>query len=145
MSILRLARDAGRLPVRERRLALRALTWLAVARLALRVVPFSRLLRLLHAVPARARFRRIATADECRLALARASRVLPASTCLARALAGAVLLRRERHGSRLNIHVALDSEQRFASHASLTAGDRVVSGGGTEMQWSVLLSERLES
>ena len=59
-------------------------------------------------------------------------------------LAGAALQRREHHGSRLDLHGALDAQHRFASHASLTAGDLVIAGAGTEMQWSVLLSERIE-
>jgi transglutaminase superfamily protein len=144
MWILRLARDARRLPGRERRLALRALMWLAAARIALHVTSFSRLLRSLHAIPPRRPHGQSSTTQDCRLALERASRLLPASTCLARALAGAALLRRDGHGSRLDIHVALDAEHRFASHASLTAGDLVIAGAGTEMQWSVLLSERIE-
>ena len=144
MWILRLARDAARLPGRERWLVLRALTWLAGARLALHFASFSRLLRSLHAIPPRRLPGPRATTQDCRLALERASRLLPASTCLARALAGAALLRREHHGSRLDIHVALDAQHRFASHASLTAGDLVIAGAGTEMQWSVLLSERIE-
>jgi hypothetical protein len=78
------------------------------------------------------------------VALERAARVLPGSTCLARAFAGAALLRRERRPSRLDIHVHLDDRRRFAAHASLVAGDLVVAGGGSEMQWSVLLSERFE-
>ena len=144
MWIQRLARDAARLPGRERRLALRALTWLAAARLALRLASFSRLLRSLHVIPVRRLHGRRATTQDCRLALERASRVLPASTCLARALAGAALLRRERHPSRLDIHVGLDAGRDFASHASLTAGDIVLAGAGTEMQWSVLLSEHID-
>ena len=135
---------AARLPGRERWLVLRAVVWLFAARLALRAASFSRLLRSLHGIHPRRLPGRRATTQDCRLALQRASRLLPASTCLARALAGAALLRRERHASRLDIHVALDAEQRFASHASLTAGDLVIAGAGTEMQWSVLLSERIE-
>ena len=144
MWIQRLARDAARLPGRERRLVLRALIWLAAVRLALRLASFSRLLRSLHVIPVRRLHGRRASTRDCRLALERASRLLPASTCLARALAGAALLRRERHPSRLDIHVALDAGRGLASHASLTAGDLVIAGAGTEMQWSVLLSEHID-
>lgn len=144
MWILRLARDAARLPGRERWLVLRALGWLGAARTALHLASFSRLLRTLHRIPPRRPHGRRSTTHDCRVALTRASRVLPASTCLARAFAGAALLRRDGHGSRLDIHVALDAERRFASHASLTAGDLVIAGAGREMHWSVLLSERIE-
>jgi hypothetical protein len=144
MSTLRLARDAVRLPARERELAARAVAWLVLARVGLRVASFPRLLRVLRNVPARHLRSTGATEADCRRALERAARVLPASTCLARAFAGAALLRREGRGSQLNIHVGFDEQRRFAAHASLIAADVVVAGAGTELQWTVLLSDRIE-
>ena len=144
MWTLRLARDAARLPARERGLAVRAVAWLVVARLGLRTASFPRLLGLLRRIPSRQLRSDGATERECRVALERAARVFPGSTCLARAFAGAALLRRERRASRLDIHVHLDEQRRFAAHASLIADDLVIAGAGTEMQWSVLLSERFE-
>jgi hypothetical protein len=147
MSTLRLARDAVRLTGRERELAARALVWLVVARVGLRVASFPRVLRVLRRVPARHLRSAGATETECRRAIERAARVLPASTCLARAFAGAALLRREGRPSQLNIHVGhvgLDEQRRFAAHASLVAADVVVAGAGPELQWTVLLSDRFE-
>ena len=144
MWILRLARDAARLPARDRGLAVRAIAWLVLSCLALHTASFSRLLAVLRRIPSRRLRADGATEGECRVALERAVRLFPGSTCLARALAGAALLRRERRPSRLNIHVHLDSRRRFAAHASLIAGDLVIAGAGTEMQWSVLLTEHFE-
>jgi hypothetical protein len=144
MSPLHLARDAARLPARERALALRALAWLLLARAGLRVASFPQMLRLLHAVPVRRPRADRPTRMEYRLALQRAARVLAGSTCLPLAFAGAALLRRDKLGSRLNIHVGLDEQQRFAAHASLMAGDVVVAGAGTALEWRVLMSDQIE-
>lgn len=144
MWTLRLARDAARLPPRERGLAVRALTWLVLARLGVRTASIARLLGVLRRLPPRRQHGGSATERECRVALERAARVLPGATCLARAVAGAALLRRERRASLLNIHVGFEDGRRFAAHASLVAGDLVIAGGGAEMEWKVLLSERFE-
>lgn len=144
MWILHLAPKAARLPARERGLALRALVWLLLARIGLRAASFARVRDLLRRLPSRRVRGELATERDCRVALDRAARVLPGSSCLARAIAGAALLRRERRASRLNIHVGFDEQRRFGAHASLVAGDLVIAGAGTEMHWSVLLSDRFE-
>jgi hypothetical protein len=138
--MLRLAREAARLPVSDRRLAARAVCWLALVRLAVRACPYP-LVRRMHArIPTRRSTVAGAAAADC----ARAVRILPSSTCLSQALAGAALLRREGRGCVLNIHVGFDDRHRFEAHASLVADGIVVAGGGDSVSWRVLMSDRLQ-
>ena len=81
----------------------------------------------------------LASAAECEQAVARASRVIPAATCLVQALAGAALLRRERRPATLTIHVGFREGHTFAAHALLRSDAVVVTGRGDAMSWPVLL------
>jgi Transglutaminase-like superfamily len=142
--MLRLARDVVRLSAADRRLAARALLWLAVVRGAMRVCSYPRARHLLARIPPRHSSRAGAGAEDCARAIRRAARVLPSSTCLSRALAGATLLRREGRSCVLTIHVGFDTRQRFEAHASLAAQGVIVTGGGAGAEWQVLASEQLQ-
>ena len=139
--MIHLALDAARLNGRDRALAARATGWLVLARFALRFASFRLVRRAVHRIPPRPVG--CATVAECQRAVRRASRLLPSSRCLAVAYAGAALLRREGHGSLLNIHVNLTNPRRLNAHASLIADDIVVAGGGAGSEWPVLFSDRI--
>jgi len=122
---------------------IRAAAWLLVSRVALSIFSLSSLLRWWPRIPARRDRRSLAGAAECELAVARASRVVPAATCLVQAFAGAALLRRERRPATLTIHVGFDEAQKFEAHALLRSDTVVVTGRGPAMSWPVVLSADL--
>lgn len=127
------------LSARERRLVMRAAGWLLIARAALAIGPFSSLLQWWPRIPARRDYESLATAAECEIAVARASRVFPAATCLVQALAGAALLRRERRPATLTIHVGFGEGRQFEAHAQLCSESVVVTGAGQATAWPVVL------
>src|SRR6476620_3190194 len=136
--MIRLLRSFASLSARHRALVLRAAAWLVVSRAALAVFSLSFLLRWWPRIPARHVHRALASAAECELAVARASRVVPAK-CLAQAFAGAALLRRERRPATLTIHVGFDEAQQFEAHALLRSDSVVVTGAGPATSWPVVL------
>ena len=136
---MRLIRRFLSLHARERALAVRAAGWLLVSRAAVTILPLSSLLRWWPRIPARPDRAALASAVECEQAVARASRVVPAATCLVQAFAGAALLRRERRPATLTIHVGLDEARQFEAHALLCSDAVVVTGRGRAMAWPVLL------
>ena len=138
MSILRLARNAWRLPSPELRLAARAAAWLALSQVALPICRYPFVERRLLAVRSRIAEGHGASIEQCARAIDRAARVFPGSRCLARAVAGAALLRREGHRVGLRLQVNLESGSRFHAHATLVAGDRIVTGAGTGADWPVI-------
>src|SRR5437867_7825368 len=105
MSVLGRTADAWRLGRRDRAQALRALGWLIAARTALRISSYSTLRRAIDRLPIRRSVAAPMTAIECEQAVRRAARVLPSASCLARAVAGACLLRRDGRDSTLTIGV----------------------------------------
>jgi Transglutaminase-like superfamily len=139
--MIRLIPDATRLNRRERALAARATAWLLLARVALRALPFGAVRGALHRIPRRRRAG--ATAAECERAVRRAVRALPSSRCLAQACAGAALLRREGRESLLTIHVNVADGRHLDAHASLLADGVLIAGGGTGLEWPVLMRERI--
>ncbi|MEO6237553.1 MAG: lasso peptide biosynthesis B2 protein [Vicinamibacterales bacterium] len=142
--MLRLARDAARLPASDRRLAMRAVLWLAAVRIAILCCPYPLVRRMLDRVPSRHSPAAGAGAADCARAIKRSARVLPSSTCLSQALAGAALLRREGRSSVLNLHVGFDDGHRFEAHASLVAEGIIVAGDGAGVDWRVLMSDRMK-
>lgn len=127
------------LGARHRALVIRAVAWLLVSRAAVTVCSLSFLLRWWPRIPSRTDQPALASAAECEQAVARASRVIPAATCLVQAFAGAALLRRERRPATLTIHVGFDDAQKFEAHALLCSDTFVVTGRGRAMEWPVLL------
>ena len=134
---------AFRLDSRDRAHALRATAWLAAAGLTVRVVPFSTLMRWIERVPPRRNAHLSLTPAECAIAMARASRVLPAERCLARAIAAACLLRRGGYVPSLKVGVALDPRRQLDAHAWLECSGVVITGGDVSARYAAL--GRLES
>ena len=137
--MIRLLRSFIALDRRHRVLVMRAAAWLLISRAAVTIFPLSSLLRWWPRIPARTDQPALASAAECEQAVARASRVIPAATCLVQAFAGAALLRRERRPATLTIHVGFDDAQKFEAHALLCSDTFVVTGRGRAMDWPVLL------
>ncbi|MBI2407095.1 MAG: lasso peptide biosynthesis B2 protein [Gemmatimonadetes bacterium] len=98
----------AKLPAQDRRLALSALATLASTRLTLAVLPFRRVRVIIDRWSTRGA--RSTTGGvsplDVRRAVARATPFVPGSTCLARALAAEVILRRHELPVRLTIGVA---------------------------------------
>ena len=126
---MRLISDAARLTRAERALALQAGVWLMLSRVALRLCSFAVVRRALAGVPSRARSSRSATPAACARATDRAARLLPSSTCLARAIATAALLRRHGYASTLGLQVAVTDARSLDAHATLEVDGAVIVGG----------------
>jgi hypothetical protein len=145
MSILQLARNAWRLPSSELRLATRAAAWLALSQVALAVCRYPFVERRLSAVRARVPDGRGVSIEQCARAIDRAALAFPSSRCLARAVAGAVLLRREGHRVGLRLQVKLEAGDEFHAHATLVAGDRIVTGAGAGADWPIIREQYFPS
>lgn len=137
--MVRLLRRFMSLRARDRALVMRAAFWLLVSRAAVTIFPFSALLRWWPRIPGRRNDRSAMSAADCELAVARASRVVPASTCLVQAFAGAALLRRERLPATLTIHVGFREGHTFEAHARLCSESMVITGAGQATSWPVVL------
>ncbi len=96
---------AAALPGAERWLALRAIAWLALARLALRSGGFARARRLIAGAPP-LRAPGAVDAGMVSRAVERAARALPGSTCLHQAIVAARLLRTAGLPAEMTIGVA---------------------------------------
>ncbi len=123
-------------------LTLRAHVWLVAMRCALRVVPFPRLRAWMDATPVRP-----ASVDALavRRAMQRAERTFPASSCLARALAGERLLRAAGLEARVTIGVARRDgapsrgEPALDAHAWVRSRDLLVAGDGELSRYATLV------
>lgn len=120
-----------RLDERERRLLLEALAALARARLTLWLRPFSATWRDLTGPTPRPMS--VADADPVdpalvTLAVRRASRVIPASTCLPQALATYSMLTRRGILAEVRIGVAKDGRRGFEAHAWVELDGAVLIG-----------------
>lgn len=73
-------------------------------------------------------------------AIRAASRYIPRATCLTQALAAQELLSRAGHPSRVEIGVAKNEDRKFAAHAWVTCGNRIVIGGPETTRYAPLLS-----
>lgn len=131
--MFRIARDAARLTSADRARAVRASGWLALARLLLASLPYPAVRAALERVPGRVRRAGSITPSQAADAIRRASRVLPASSCLARAIAAAALLRRDGIASALTLEVAVDPSGTLHAHAVLHADGVVVTGGDARL------------
>jgi len=115
----------------DRRLVLRAVGWLAYARLMLVVMPFDRLAaRLsakgndLSAQPDPEFLTRVSFAVS-----AAANNVPWRSDCFPQAIAASMLLERQGYESTIHLGVEKASPDAIAGHAWVTSGDVVVVGG----------------
>jgi hypothetical protein len=127
----------------EKRLALRALAALACFRLSLWLVPLPSIKRYLETVVPRSARRETRQSSvspaQISRAVARASRVVPKSTCLVQALAVQWLLRRANYTSHLYIGVIKQQGGQFMAHAWVECEDAVVVGGGDLGQYTPIL------
>ena len=112
-------------------LLLRAMGWLAVARLMLIVLPFERLAARLSAKgdaspeePNPEYLERISFAVQ-----AAANNVPWRSDCFPQAIAARMLLKRRGHESTIHLGVEKTSPDAIAGHAWVTCGDVVIVGG----------------
>jgi Transglutaminase-like superfamily len=115
------------LPAHERWLLIQSAVLLLLVRAALWPLPFEVLLRWTGRIGQPARPRSI---HRChRLAVRRASRLVPGATCLTPALAGRILLGRGGHPRELRVGAAKSPASGFEAHAWLEHRGQVVLGG----------------
>ena len=108
---------------------MRALAWLALARVALTFAAYGTVRRAVDRVTPRRDAGSRMTIQECSRALQRASRVLIGTRCLARAVAGECLLRREGWASAVMLGVEVDARGQLEAHAWLESAGEIVTGG----------------
>ena len=137
----RLRRLAG-LPGKEQRLLLAAAVLLAAVRLGLWALPFNALLRATGAsrLPSAVGRGRPPAIDRIVWAVATASRCVPGSTCLVRALGARTLLSRYGYSSKLRLGVARRPDGAFEAHAWLEHDTRVLIGGPVDDRYARLPS-----
>jgi hypothetical protein len=121
------------LPAWEKRLLLRAILTLGVARATLKVLPFARVRRLLTPRPGAPKHAQIAPLN-VRWAIKQAERVIPDATCLPQAVTAEALLTRAGHPVALRIGVTKREDGRFEAHAWAESGGRIVIG---DLPWGL--------
>lgn len=126
-----------RLPVQEQVLLAEAACLVAVFRITLWFVPFSRTRSFVRRIAADASSGRRNDMDRIAWAVETAGRGIPASSCLANALAAHVLLSRSGHGSEIKVGVARDEDGRFVAHAWVESGGRVLVGGAEREMYQI--------
>jgi Transglutaminase-like superfamily len=153
-----LRRDAARalsLSPPQLRLLIEAVLWLGLLRVATSLLPYRRVAALLRlsrsgaaavptgrpADPGSARAYRAADAIGWAVQ-GGAARTPWLSACLVQALAGHVMLRRQGVPSVVYLGVARDAAGDFIAHSWLRCGDRIVTGGGSYQQFSVIAAYR---
>ena len=132
MGIGRWTGKAGRfwdLSLADKWLFLRAVAWLAVARIWLARVPFSDLAGRLSAIegadkPDSELFRRVGHA-----VAAAAGNVPWRSDCFPQAIAANKLLQRSGYASTIHLGVDKEEKDQLIAHAWLTCGNTVITGG----------------
>lgn len=132
----------ARLESADRRLLMRAVVWLAVARAMLLVMPFRRLSGQL----ASQRVRDNSGSNPDPKLLPRISRAVAIaashvpwrSDCFPQAIAARKLLERYGYASTIHIGVAKNEGEGLAAHAWLTSGDTVVTGGANLERYTEL-------
>ena len=119
----------------ERRLLLRTLFVVAVARVTLWILPLA-LAR--QVVAATTGAMKQIPVERLVWAVKAVSRRVPQATCLTQALAVQTLLTRAGYASRLDIGVAKDAAHRFEAHAWVTCSNRIVIGGPDVARYACL-------
>jgi Transglutaminase-like superfamily len=151
-------RDAARtlsLSPSRLHLLIEAVLWLGLLRAATSLLPYRRVAALLRLTQSDAADvppgapTDPGSARACRAADAigwavqgGASRTPWLSACLVQALAGHVMLRRQGVPSVVYLGVAKDTAGDFIAHSWLRCGDRIVTGGGSYRQFSVIAAYR---
>ena len=134
------SRGNVRLSRRGQAQAFRAVAWLMLTRGALRLWSYSTVRRAIDRLSPR-RVGAAMTPAECEQALRRAARVLPSASCLARAIAGACMLRRDGGDSTLTIGVRFDRDHHLHAHAWLESDGIIVTGRHALVEHRVLLRD----
>lgn len=126
----------------DRRLLLEAVVFLFFARVALAVLPFQTISNRLKygGRVSTLQSKPYNSMSSVSLAIARAARVIPRSTCLTRALAGTMMLSRRGHAARLCIGVAKQDDE-FGAHAWVEMHGGAVVGSGTGFSKILMLPE----
>ena len=122
-----------RLPMWEKRLLLRAIVTLGVARLTLKLLPFARVRRLLTPRPGVPKHPNIAPLN-VRWVIKQAERVIPDATCLPQAVTAEALLTRAGYPVLLRIGVTKRENGRFEAHAWAESNGRIVIG---DLPWGL--------
>lgn len=122
-----------RLPAWEKRLLLRAILTLGVARVTLKMLPFARVRRLLTQRPGAPRHPHIAPLN-VRWAIKHAERVIPDATCLPQAVTAESLLTSAGYPVALRIGVTKRADGAFEAHAWAESDGRIVIG---DLPWGL--------
>ncbi len=134
MSIARWKRNLGKfrqLEWRDKKLLLRAVFWLAIARIMLIVIPLRRLLdNKDNVVVAEVEGLSPEFLQRVTYAISAAANHVPwRSDCFPQAIAARMLLKRDGYDSTMHIGVERIGDDMLNGHAWLTCGDSVVTGG----------------
>ncbi|HTW95508.1 MAG TPA: lasso peptide biosynthesis B2 protein [Tepidisphaeraceae bacterium] len=115
------------LPPQDQRLFIEAFSWLMAVRVGMWMMPFPVLrrcvVRLAHPQP-----RQRSSVDRLAGSIDIASRYVPHATCLAKAMAGQILLTRHGHMPTLQIGVKRDAAGKFQAHAWLEHHGAIIGG-----------------
>lgn len=122
-------RKLAHLPAADRRVLLRAASWLVLTRVALWTRPFARVQELVDTWSTRSRDAALAPARAA-WAVQTAARIIPGATCLTQALAAEIMLRRagERPVLRFGVARGRTTDDDFEAHAWLELRGRVLVG-----------------
>ncbi len=132
-------RSYAQLPREERRLSVRALWWIAVARAGLFLFAFTRVRAFTSRVARPGAASPAEWPQLVRRAVIRASRSLPGSTCLAQSLAAERLLLQGGCDARLSIGVAPGGSRRsLDAHAWVESGGVLVTGDDQHERYELL-------
>ncbi|HWP41853.1 MAG TPA: lasso peptide biosynthesis B2 protein [Blastocatellia bacterium] len=143
-----LVRRFLRLSRTERRLLIESVFLIGTIRVGLWVLPFKTLHRLVarRGVVAARPQASLSAAKRVAWAVEVASRYVPFSTCLTRAMATMILLGRNGQPGRLRIGVAKNREGRLEAHAWVESQGRIIIGSLSDLsRYSVLSSLKEES
>ena len=126
----------ARLPWADRRLLIKSILLLWGVRIGLWLLPFRTLCRLSASLTRSTAPSRIVDDDAIERvawAVAAASRFVPGTTCLSRALGSQILL--AERGVQADLHIGVARDQRgFRAHAWVKSGDRIVGGAPEEIE-----------
>ena len=117
----------------ERRLVLECTSLLVLATLAVALLPFSMLQRWSGRKSRRASARSVPE-SQLRWAITAAGRAVPASTCLAEALAAQVIMRRHGYDPVIRVGVCKQENGEFAAHAWVEHEGRIIAGGKNDLE-----------
>jgi hypothetical protein len=122
-----------RLPWQEKMLLLESIIFVSVATLAVAVLPFSVLQRWTSRKENRAKTGTVLE-SQISWALGAAGRAVPASTCLAQALAAQAIMRRCGYHPVIRVGVRKGEAGNFGAHAWVESGGTIVAGGSENLE-----------